>query len=976
MQTANASNGTVTRTASFKRHCGVALVAIATVLASAPAQADPAANTTNYNLSAAGAISTTVPDGTCAAVTTTRGGAGASSGTTATVGGIGAAGAVINARFSVLPGQAVAGTVGGGGRVATAVTGANNGTGAANGGSGGTVGIATIHRGGGGGGSTALTIAGVKLVEAGGGGGGGAAHQAAPNGNGGGGGFSSFVAITGGSVAPGFNGSNGTETGQTVGGGQGGQSAAGGTGGDNNTNAPNSALVDGFAGSGVGTGTGGDGGIDATTDSGAGGGGGYSGGGGGASTVASTSTGAGAGGGSSFVRSTSPTVAATAVSGVAGSAGVAPAGGAVAGADGFVTIDWVPCVYTLVVSKTAATATVNAGGTVRWTVTVRNSGPDPMTKGDTVSLTDTLPAGGGSTYKVVSIASTAGSTDSNLTSGAVTCTGVAVGGTMPASTDCSRVYSSTSATVGVPTSGSRGLNSGETLTIVYDQVFNNAIPAASVTNQASTVDRSTTSGTADIIGSNATRTSSATVGVLPYDLRVTKSASAATVGVGTVMTWTIGVTNIGPGAMFGPDATVANPLIVTDAAPTTNVSAPVSFTSTGPAGACTYTSGTITCPAGLASGATQTFTFQQTVNSGAPAGAVVSNTASATDFFAGDSNDSAAASFTITPSSNLVTAKTRASASATPAVGDTVSYLITVTNNGPSAATNVSLTDTLPAGLTVAGGNGAVTQGSYNAGTGLWAVGGLANGASATLTLVGTVNVGQGSQTITNTTSAASTPDQLDPTTGGDDLNEIVTVFLPVIVASTDNATGINGASGAANVVNVLTNDTLNAIGATVSKVTVSVTAPAANPGVTLNTTTGGVNVAAGTPAGTYTIGYRICEIANPSNCANSTANVTVNPSVDLRVVKSDGVSSVTSGSIVTYTVVVTNTGPDTVTGALVSDVIGARLTCPAGNAVTITGSGAPAGSYTIANLTGAGIALGSLASGQSATLTYSCQVN
>lgn len=965
MQIAEASGRPTARLSTASRYCGVALVAVATVLSSAPALADPAINAPNFSQTTAGAISTSVPDGTCSAITTTRGGGGASSGTTAVLGGIGAGGAVINARFNALPGQAVTGAVAGGGTRATTAAALNAGTGTAAGGNGGGINSTTIHRGGGGGGSSSISIAGIKMVEAGGGGGGGAAHQAAPLGNSGGGGF---TGIAPGAVAPGTVGNVGNNT--TNNGGQGGQAAGGGAGGVQTLD-----TSDGFAGSGIGTGTGGNGGLDTGTDSGGGGGGGYTGGGGGSGTQVDSSTAAGGGGGSSFVRGTSPTVTASATANVSGSAGPATAGGAVDGAAGLVTIDWVPCVYTLVVNKSASATSINAGAAVRWTITVRNSGPDPMTKGDIVSLADTLPAGGGSTFRVVSLSTTAGSTDPNLASGAVTCTGVTVGGTMPASTDCSRAYSAPSAP-GAPSGGTRSLNSGETLTIVYDQVFNNAIPAATVNNQASTIDRSSTSGTSDIIGTSATRTSSASTNVLPYDLRVTKSASAATVGVGTAMTWTVNVTNLGPGAMFGPDASVANPLIVTDAAPITNVSVPVSFTSTGPAGSCSYASGTITCPAGLAVAATQTFTFQQTVNAAAPAGAVVSNTASVTDYFAGDSNDSGSASFTVTASSNLVTAKTRTSASATPAVGQTVSYQITVTNSGPSAATNVSLTDQLPAGLTAAAGNGAVSQGSYNAGTGLWTVGSLANGASATLALVGTVNTGQGGQTITNTTTAASTPDQPDPSATGDDLNETVAVFLPAIVASTDSASGINGASGASNVVNVLGNDTLNAVQASVSNVTTTITAPASNAGVTLNPATGNVSVAAGTPAGTYTIGYRICEIANPTNCANSTATITVNPSADLRVVKSNGVSSVTSGSTVTYSVVVTNAGLDTVTGALITDVVGAGLTCPAGNAVTITGSGVPAGSFTIANLTGVGIALGTLATGQSATLTYSCQVN
>ena len=228
--------------------------ASASALVSVPSWANPstAANTPNFSQTTAGAVTQTVPDGVCAVAASVQGGAGGSSGTTAALGGIGAGGARISARFNVLAGQAVSGTVASGGRLGTLnATAANNGTGAANGGSGGTVGIATIHRGAGGGGSTALLVGGVKMIEAGGGGGGGAAHQAAPTGNGGGGGFAGIGA---GVVAVGVNGNIGSPA--QTGGGQGGQSAAGGAGGlTTNTTGHN-----GFAGLGIGTGTGGNGG--------------------------------------------------------------------------------------------------------------------------------------------------------------------------------------------------------------------------------------------------------------------------------------------------------------------------------------------------------------------------------------------------------------------------------------------------------------------------------------------------------------------------------------------------------------------------------------------------------------------------------------------------------------------------------------------------------------------------------------------
>jgi hypothetical protein len=40
-----------------------------------------------------------------------------------------------------------------------------------------------------------------------------------------------------------------------------------------------------------------------------------------------------------------------------------------------------------------------------------------------------------------------------------------------------------------------------------------------------------------------------------------------------------------------------------------------------------------------------------------------------------------------------------------------------------------------------------------------------------------------------------------------------------------------------------------------------------------------------------------------------------------------------------------------------------------------VPGPGVPAGSFTVANLTGAGIALATLAAGQSTTLSFTCTV-
>ena len=95
----------------------------------------------------------------------------------------------------------------------------------------------------------------------------------------------------------------------------------------------------------------------------------------------------------------------------------------------------------------------------------------------------------------------------------------------------------------------------------------------------------------------------------------------------------------------------------------------------------------------------------------------------------------------------------------------------------------------------------------------------------------------------------------------------------------------------------------------------------------------------------------------------------TAAPTADMIILKTEN-----AGRTGSFSVVVTNTGSVEVTGAAVTDIAGLGGICPKTNAVTITGNGVPEGSFTIANLSGSGIALGTLQPGQSAAITYSCQ--
>lgn len=84
---------------------------------------------------------------------------------------------------------------------------------------------------------------------------------------------------------------------------------------------------------------------------------------------------------------------------------------------------------------------------------------------------------------------------------------------------------------------------------------------------------------------------------------------------------------------------------------------------------------------------------------------------------------------------------------AAPNAGSTITFTLTVTNNGPSSATNVRVTtNELPIGLTYLSDN---SGGTFDPSTRTWTVGNLANGASRTLQVVTAVSSGESPGTIT-----------------------------------------------------------------------------------------------------------------------------------------------------------------------------------------------------------------------------------
>jgi len=188
-------------------------------------------------------------------------------------------------------------------------------------------------------------------------------------------------------------------------------------------------------------------------------------------------------------------------------------------------------------------------------------------------------------------------------------------------------------------------------------------------------------------------------------------------------------------------------------------------------------------------------------------------------------------------------------------IGSTVTYILTLTNNGAAVAQNVTVTDNLPAAVSfVSCGatGGGVCDGSGNNRTATFLS--LASGSSATITLVVTAN-GPAGTTITNSATISSeTPDS---NTGNNSAtaDTFVQASLPGL--------SIN---------DVATNETNS--GTTIFSFTVSLSAPAPAAGVTFDI---GTQDNSATATGADYVSKSLTSQTIPSGQQTYTFDVTVN---------------------------------------------------------------------------------------------------
>ncbi|MFC4820680.1 DUF7507 domain-containing protein [Dokdonella ginsengisoli] len=536
-------------------------------------------------------------------------------------------------------------------------------------------------------------------------------------------------------------------------------------------------------------------------------------------------------------------------------------------------------------------ATVPAAGTVTYTLVVSNAGPSDA-NGTTVS--DPLPAG--------------------LSNAAVNCS--ASGGAVCGAFDTSVAGTLTT----LPPGGSATI----TITATAPDDAATLSNTATVAPPPGTTDPDPSGNTSPPVQTQVTPVA---------NLSLLKSGPA-TVTSGGAISYTLLIANAGPSRADGATYSDAVPSGITDVA-----------------ASCGSVTGGAVCAApnvagNAVSGSIPTLpangSVTITITGTAPVGAqTLTNTAGVTvpggttDPTPGD--DTSTVTTEVGSAADIAVSKTVDNAA--PNVGETVTFTVTAANQGPNDATGVQVTDGLPAGLTFV--SATPSQGTYDSASGLWTVGALADGASATLQISATVTQ---PGAIVNTATRTG-GDQLDPDTSNNagsagvnagtladlqvnktadtltpNLGSDVTFTITVRNAGPSPATGVNVSDVLpAGLAFVSATPSLGAYDETTGLWSVGDLAAGVEQTLTI--------VATVTQAGEITNTATGAADEPDPNTANNQSGVTPNgQAADLQVVKTVDDANPRLGQDVTFTVTLTNLGPNAATNVRVDDVLPAGL--------------------------------------------------
>ncbi|QUL56682.1 DUF11 domain-containing protein [Paenibacillus tritici] len=600
----------------------------------------------------------------------------------------------------------------------------------------------------------------------------------------------------------------------------------------------------------------------------------------------------------------------------------------------------------LEVVKSTSSTSVALGDTIAYSVNITNNGIDPV---NNVVLSDPTPDGAA------------------FVPGSVSVNGVPFPNAHP----------STGIAIGT-------LASGASAVVSYSVTVTSVPADTSIDNQATVT---YTSG----VFTGSTFSNPVAVPVFQPNIAAVKTANTANATVGDTVTYTITVSNTGnyaailtltdnipAGTTFEENSVLINGLPLPQANPTAGIAA-----------------GTI------APGASVAVSFSVIITSLPSPQTLVNQGTVAYSFTLPDGRTLGGSVLTNTltiPVSNPNLAVVKTTATTATHVGDTITYTVTMTNNGITTVNNVVFTDALPAGTAFVPGSvlvDGVPRPAASPATGV-TIGSIAPGASVTVAFNVTVTSLPGSEVLNNQSSVSFTSGALSSVA----FSNIVTtpVFQPIIAAA-KSSSSVNATVGDTITYTVNVSNSGNYA----ATATLTDTIPAGTTLVPNSVLIGGfpapgADPASGVPLGPVAAGatlqivfsvvidtlpasqqlsnqaiiafaYTLPDGRTFNQSASSNINQITVSSPNVLVVKSSTVTDAVVGDTVPYSISVTNSGIAPINNVVLSDPIPAGSSFVPGSVVV---DGTPLPGANPAN----GIALGTVAPGASVLVTFSIVVN